>query len=175
MNYVAFLRGINVGGRIVKMADLKACLEDAGFGDVVTYLQSGNIAFTSDDDDAAHVRNLLEQHVSHTFGYNAIVFVYPKSELARIITNCPFPNSDDAHHTYVVLLPPDSELAFEEAVTKADRAVEEVKRGKDCLYWRVPRGKTLETAFAKQLNSAKLKPLNTVRNLNTLQKMIDKT
>ncbi len=150
------------------MADLKVCLEAVGFGDVVTYLQSGNVAFTSDDADATRVRSVMESAVGKTFGYTAIIFVYPQQELARIIQDCPFPDSDENHHTYVVLVP--SESAFEAAIEAADSSIEQVKPGQNCLYWRVPRGKTLETSFAKQLNSTKLKPLNTVRNLNTLQK-----
>lgn len=174
MSYVAFLRGINVGGRVIKMAELKACLEAAGFGDVVTYLQSGNVVFTSDEEDATNVRSKMESAVGEKFGYEAIIFVYPQEELVRIINSCPFPNSDENHHTYVVLVPPESELVFDAAIKTPDTSVEQVKPGKHCLYWRVARGKTLETSFAKQLNSTKLKPLNTVRNLNTLQKMVDK-
>ena len=50
--YVALLRGINVGGNnLIKMADLKACFEAQGFGNVATYIQSGNVLFTSDDTD----------------------------------------------------------------------------------------------------------------------------
>ncbi|NCP46313.1 MAG: DUF1697 domain-containing protein, partial [Flavobacteriales bacterium] len=47
--YLALLRGINVGGNnIIKMVDLKACFEKMGFTDVKTYIQSGNVIFTSD-------------------------------------------------------------------------------------------------------------------------------
>jgi uncharacterized protein (DUF1697 family) len=47
--YVALLRGINVGGKNpIKMTDLKACFEAEGFEDVATYIQSGNVVFTSD-------------------------------------------------------------------------------------------------------------------------------
>jgi uncharacterized protein (DUF1697 family) len=54
--YVAFLRGINVGGRIIKMADLRICLEKAGFGDVKTILQTGNVIFESDISDTAELK-----------------------------------------------------------------------------------------------------------------------
>ncbi len=42
-SYVAFLRAVNVGGRFVKMAELRVALEDAGFTDVATHIQSGNV------------------------------------------------------------------------------------------------------------------------------------
>ena len=50
--YIAFLRGINVGGqKKIKMADLRTSLEKAGFKDVQTYIQSGNLLITSDSTD----------------------------------------------------------------------------------------------------------------------------
>jgi uncharacterized protein (DUF1697 family) len=46
--YVALLGGINVGGKnLIRMPALKACFEDAGFEDVTTYIQSGNVLFRS--------------------------------------------------------------------------------------------------------------------------------
>ena len=46
-NYVALLRGINVGGNnLIKMTELKICFEEQGFADVATYIQSGNVLFT---------------------------------------------------------------------------------------------------------------------------------
>ena len=59
MEYVAFLRGVNVGGRIIRMAELKACFEKAGFSEVKTFLQSGNITFESDK-DKADLKNEIE-------------------------------------------------------------------------------------------------------------------
>ena len=53
--YIALLRGINVGGKnIIKMADLTAAFERQGFGNVVTYINSGNVLFDSKDDDELH-------------------------------------------------------------------------------------------------------------------------
>lgn len=50
--FVALLRGINVGGNnIIKMADLKTCFEEMGFANVVTYIQSGNVLFDSNETD----------------------------------------------------------------------------------------------------------------------------
>ena len=46
--YVALLRGINVGGKnLIKMTELKICFEQQGFRDVTTYIQSGNVLFKS--------------------------------------------------------------------------------------------------------------------------------
>ena len=68
--YAALLRGVNVGGRIVKMADLKICLEKAGLEDVKTLLQSGNVVFESKL-DAAGLKRLIETKLTETFSYPA--------------------------------------------------------------------------------------------------------
>lgn len=56
--YLALLRGINVGGKnIIKMVDLKASFEEMGFLNVVTYIQSGNVLFQSEDKDKVVLTN----------------------------------------------------------------------------------------------------------------------
>lgn len=61
--YVALLRGINVGGHgIIKMADLKKLFESFGLTDVVTYIQSGNVLFRTEESDPARLALQLEKH-----------------------------------------------------------------------------------------------------------------
>lgn len=67
--YVAFLRAVNVGGRYVRMADLRAALESAGFGEVETYIQSGNLRLTSRRRSAAAVGAELEQVLGEWAGF----------------------------------------------------------------------------------------------------------
>ena len=55
--YIVLLRGINVGGNnIIKMADLKTCFQEMGFDSVVTYIQSGNVLFDSNEIDQSVLR-----------------------------------------------------------------------------------------------------------------------
>src|SRR5512141_1230690 len=73
--YVALLRGINVGGNnLIRMADLRACLEADGFDDVRTYIQSGNVVFTASGGPAT-LTERLERTLSAAFGYEATVAV----------------------------------------------------------------------------------------------------
>lgn len=168
--YAAFLRGINVGGRIIKMADLKICLARTGFENVATILQSGNVVFTSKSQDTTVLKHQMEGALTEAFHYPAIVFVYSIEAVAQIVTDCPF-EPDENHHRYVVFIACDADV-FAAAIAAADTKIEEVKIGKNCLYWCVPKGKSLDTTFSKQLNTAKLKPLHTIRNLNTLEKIV---
>jgi uncharacterized protein (DUF1697 family) len=75
-SYVALLRGINVGGsNLIRMAALKACFEAEGFCDVATYIQSGNVLFTSSGANQRTLTGRIEQALSKTFVYQSRVVV----------------------------------------------------------------------------------------------------
>jgi uncharacterized protein (DUF1697 family) len=87
--YVALLRGINVGGNnVIRMADLRACLEADGFDDVRTYIQSGNVVFTASG-SAATLTARLERTLSEEFGYEATVAVRSARQLRAIVEAAP--------------------------------------------------------------------------------------
>ena len=69
--YVALLRGINVGGKnIIKMTDLKTCVESLGLENVETYIQSGNVLFRTGEADQVHLESRLEEALSAAFHYD---------------------------------------------------------------------------------------------------------
>ena len=90
MKYVAFLRGINVGGKnIIKMADLKQMFAILGINDVSTYIQSGNVIFSSDDDEASLISQ-IELAIQQTFNLSISVVLRTLDDLEHIIENNPF-------------------------------------------------------------------------------------
>ena len=171
MRFAAFLRGINVGGRIVKMADLKACLEKAGYTGVVTLLQSGNVLLEAQG-TAASVGGGLEKLLAARFGYDAQVLVYKLADLERIAEANPFADAPADAHQYVIFADPHAAKELLALAAGLDAKVERVKAGKGCVYWTVPKGSTLDSAFAKRMAKAKLLNRTTTRNMNTLQKLL---
>jgi uncharacterized protein (DUF1697 family) len=169
--YIAFLRGINVGNIRIKMTDLKAAFTQMGFTDVVTYLQTGNVVFHSDKTLDA-IKPILEKGLSDTFNYDAYVLLYPFEVLTSTIAACPF-QSSETHHNYVMFI--SNPMIFEELYTLSRGLGEEthlIEAGNGVLYWKVEIGKSLDTPFAKLTAKAKYKSSGTVRNINTLEKMI---
>lgn len=88
--YVLLLRGINVGGgNIVKMADLKTLLEAEGFSNVATYIQSGNVVFTSSQKD----KTILTEHITAAlhkrFGYNTPVVLLSARDMMKVMAQAP--------------------------------------------------------------------------------------
>jgi uncharacterized protein (DUF1697 family) len=89
--YVALLRGINVGGhRPVPMDALRRVVEGIGHADVVTYIQSGNIVFSSAKRDARKLADELEVALLEAFGFGVEVVVRSADEMADIVAANPF-------------------------------------------------------------------------------------
>jgi len=90
-SYIALLRGINVGGhRKILMADLRKMFEDLGYQSVRSYIQSGNIVFNTDEEDAAYVERFLEERILEKFGFQVPVLLREKNEWQEMMQNNPF-------------------------------------------------------------------------------------
>lgn len=102
--YIALLRAVNVGGRKVPMADLRGHLEDAGFTEVATYIQSGNVRVSSPLRSSARVEARLEKVMGAAFGIDIPAIVRRPAELVALVKASPVnPLGDDARH-YVSFL-----------------------------------------------------------------------
>jgi len=89
--YVALLRGINVGGHtLIKMADLRKLFESFGLTDVVTYIQTGNVLFSTNYTDAEQLAQQLEKKLASSLGNKMTVFVLSPAELRKAAAHNPF-------------------------------------------------------------------------------------
>ena len=86
--HVALLRGINVGGRNrVAMAALREVVQGLGHTQVATYIQSGNMVFTSREGDTARIADALERAIGDHLGVRPKVIVLTREELAQVIAD----------------------------------------------------------------------------------------
>jgi uncharacterized protein (DUF1697 family) len=99
---VALLRGVNVGGRgKLPMADLRAIAEDLGYGEVATYIQSGNLVLTTSASAATVARDLAAAIAAGTSVAPAVV-VRTRSQLAKVVRDSPFlARGEDEGHLHV--------------------------------------------------------------------------
>jgi uncharacterized protein (DUF1697 family) len=89
--YVAFLRGMNLGGRRIKNDELRARFEDLGFGDVATFRASGNVIFeVGEKEDPGDVTVRVEGGLAESLGYEVPVFLRSGEEVAAIAEHEPF-------------------------------------------------------------------------------------
>jgi uncharacterized protein (DUF1697 family) len=108
--YVALLRGINVGGKNrILMADLVACFESAGYQDVRTVIQSGNVVFRTDRVERAGLIDAIEHALAEAFEYSATIALRDSEEMRAVVEAAP-PGfgGDPDHYRYDVLylIPP---------------------------------------------------------------------
>lgn len=93
--FVSLLRGVNVGGKTVRTADLVAVYRTLGLGAVETYLQSGNVIFEAPRGEAVLVSAAIEKGLGERFGFEVKVLVRTGDELRRIVAENPFLTGED--------------------------------------------------------------------------------
>jgi uncharacterized protein (DUF1697 family) len=104
-SHVALLRGINVGGRNkVPMADLREVVTSLGHTGVTTYIQSGNVLFSTADTDTAKLAAALESAVGERFGIWSSVVVLSRDELSEVLASNPYPDEPNPKLVHVVFL-----------------------------------------------------------------------
>ena len=101
--HVALLRGINVGGRTrVAMADLREVVSGLGHDDVATYVQSGNVVFSAQEQDTTALAAELERAIAERLDVEPAVVVLSRDELAAVVAANPFPDETDFKRLHAV-------------------------------------------------------------------------
>ncbi|HEX3453610.1 MAG TPA: DUF1697 domain-containing protein, partial [Gaiellaceae bacterium] len=103
MRFVAFLGGVNVGGHRVKMDRLRDALAPLGYGDVSTFIASGNVIFTSKQ-HAATIEPAIEARLQDALGYGVPTFVRRAGDLDRIASREPWGDVPEGHTLMVWML-----------------------------------------------------------------------
>ncbi|GGF28977.1 hypothetical protein GCM10007298_26040 [Williamsia phyllosphaerae] len=171
--YVALLRGINVGAIRIAMADLRTEFEALGLGEVSTVLATGNVRFSSDRTDVTALRGEIEAALSARFDYRAYVFLHSRDAIRSALDGYPFPTDQADRHSYILFVADDDVRAeLLGAAADLDPAVERVADGDGVLYWDVVKKMTLTSPFGKALGRARYKATTTNRNLRTVRSII---
>jgi uncharacterized protein (DUF1697 family) len=171
--YVALLRGINVGGKnVITMAALKACFEDAGFKDVATFIQSGNVLFTASGSATALTKK-VEAILGKTFNYQASVVLRSDKQLRDTVKHAPKGfGSQPAKYRYDVIFLKEP-LTATEAIksVRTKPGVDTAHAGKAVLYFSRLISKAPQSHLPRLLALPIYKSL-TIRNWNTTTKLL---
>jgi uncharacterized protein (DUF1697 family) len=172
--FVALLRGVNVGGNnIISMRALKESFEKSGFTQVATYINSGNVIFTTKELDARKLEKKVEQILSKDFQLDSKVVVRSVSEMAKLVESLPKNWTGDSRYRYNVMFlrhTIDSEKILEELAAKSGAEQFEYRQG--ALLWSAEVSELARTSMQK-LSSRKVFQDMTVRNLNTTKKLYE--
>ncbi|PKA82565.1 uncharacterized protein (DUF1697 family) [Ulvibacter sp. MAR_2010_11] len=167
--YIALLRGINVSGhKKILMTDLKALFEALGFEKVQTYIQSGNVVFTSEK--KVNLADIISEAIKKAYGWEVPVLVLTVSEIEAILAHCPFP-MEKMEKSYFVLLaqPPLKEDI--DATSSLYFPKEEFIITPQCVYLYTEIGAG-NTKLSNNFFEKKLKVSATSRNYRTMAKLL---
>lgn len=174
MKYIALLRGINVGGNNkVSMIDLKNCFEKAGFLNVTTYINSGNVIFESEETDEEVLVMKCEEMLKADFGFYIRTAVISAGELKSALEHAPewWGDKPDSKHNAIFVIPP----------AKADKIIAEVGNIKpdyekvdyyhNLIFWSAPLETFSRTRWSKIVGTKAYQDI-TIRNANTARKLL---
>lgn len=169
--YVAFLRGINVSGhKIIKMKELAEAFEDAGYKNVKTYIQSGNVIFESTKKSNGALEKAISKLILNSFGHEVEVIVRTQKEIEDTISKAPFKKKDQDKKLYVTFLVDNLSSENIKLLKSLSNTAETFfTTGKEIYTIRDPKlqfDKTVLGTFDK-----KLKVSTTTRNWNVVNKI----
>lgn len=170
--YVALLRGINVGGNnIIKMLELKACFEDAGFNNVLTYIQSGNVIFDSDE-KKNELEDIVEKLLSKTFNYKSTVMIRSLTEIKKVIADAPKNwNTRTDIRCYIAFVKKPSTPQDVINQTPVKEGIDSIKKGESVVYM-TSLIKFLTKSYLNKIASLTFYKDITIRNFNTTKKIL---
>lgn len=173
--YVALLRGINVGGsNLIRMAALKASFDAQGHGDVATYIQSGNVLFTSRASNQRTLARQIETALSETSSYSSRVVVRSHAQMKRIVAAAPDGfGSRPALYRYDVIFLKDPLTADQAMKTVTARpGVDRACPGDGVLYFSRLISRASQSYFSRIVGTPSYQNM-TIRNWNTTSKLLE--
>jgi len=169
--YIALLRGINVGGhKKVPMAELRKLLTSAGFRDVKTYIQSGNVILNTSGKSQHKIESQISKSILEHFKFEVPVIVRTREDLLVIFEACPF-SEVQKEKSYFILLSDIPEAKFVDEVSTISYENEAFKIVNDCLYFYSSVGYG-RTKFNMSALERKLNVRATSRNYKTMLKLL---
>ena len=171
--YCAFLRGVNIGGKTMKMADACDALNSAGLAGASSVLATGNLVFQSDK-PPGELRGFLEQVLSERYKDSVSLFVKNTDEVSAILSSVPFEENAGLHIYTFVCEPGFENTLLDEfgKITPSDGEAATINNG--LFYWQCRKGATLDSGFSKILGRKNMKGKFTSRNIGTIAKVAAK-
>ncbi len=167
MKYIALLRGVNVGGnRKVEMKQLKQLFESLNYTNVVTYLNSGNVIFESENDQET-LKKEIPEILEKEFGFEIQTLVKSETEIKTIADAIPQEWENNAEQkTDVAYLFPEIDSAKTIDKLPIKKEFIDIRYVKGAIFWNVKR-KVYNKSHLNKINGLKQYQLMTVRNVNT--------
>ena len=174
--FIAFLRGINISGKNkIPMAELKKAFEELGFKEVKTYLNSGNVIFSSNEDNMGNLTNQIEARIKDRFGLDIPVFVTSKTGLEDILNHAPVwwgNENKEIYDNLIFIMPPAAFADVWDEIGEPKEGLEKIKDYKEAIFWSFSRKDYQKTNWWPKTAGANISNKLTIRTANTVRKIV---
>ena len=172
--FISILRGINVSGqKLIKMDALRKLYDNLGFRNVSTYVQSGNVIFSSNDIDTHELEQKISKEIEKEFGFEVPIIVLTVDKLKYVIDNNPFLKFPDKDHAFlhVTFLSSKPDYFDPKVIENKKQEGEDVFFTDDVVYLYCPKGYG-STKLTNTFLESKLKVGATTRNWKTTNELL---
>ena len=173
--YVAFLRGVNVGGKnIIKMEQLRDVFRNNDCRNVLTYINSGNVVFESDVVES-ELQNVCEDFLLEAFGFNVPVFAMTTSDFIDSLTNAPdwWNKSLDSTHDIFYIIPPMTVEKVCNYIGPISGKHEKIAYTDKMIFWTAAEVTYYRSQWNRVFKDKLIFQGITVRNANTTLKVLE--
>lgn len=174
--YIALLRGINISGKNkVAMSELKEGFTELGFAEVTTYLNSGNVIFSSAVDDENILVNKIKPMIKDRFNLDIPVFIVLQEKLRELLSKAPDWWGDDNKEIYdnlIFIMPPLSCEEIYNEIGNPKEEYEKVYNYQNVIFWSFSRKDYQKTNWWSKTASSNISDKITIRTANTVRKMV---
>ena len=175
--YIALLRGINISGKNkIAMAQLKAGFAESGFTEVSTYLNSGNVVFSSDCHDEAILADTIETMIRNRFALEIPALVIRQQVLKEMLNNAPDWWGEDNKEIYdnlIFMLPPLTYEKLYEEIGEPKAEYERVQQYREVIFWSFDRKNYQKTNWWSKTANSGVSNRLTIRTANTVRKIAE--
>ena len=175
--YIALLRGINISGKNkISMPELKAAFVEAGYADVCTHLNSGNVIFSFDETDTVTLAEEIKVLIMTKFSLDIPVFVISQTELRASLEKAPDwwgSENKDIYDNLIFAIPPHRIETVAEKIGEPSAELEKVKISGNTAFWSFDRKLYAKANWWKKTAAPGIGEMITIRTANTLRKITE--
>ena len=173
VKYIAFLRAVNIGRRVVKMDALKKIFESLKLKNVVTFIQSGNVIFETKESDKNLITKKIESKLNESLGYEVLVMLRTEKELKAIAKNNPFKDEvlDENMRVYIAFLYKAIDKKIKDFIISLNNQNETYYSDKSEVYCLIRKDEKKSSYFSILLLEKNLGIPLTTRNQTTVNKI----
>lgn len=177
MKYIVLLRGINISGKNkIAMNELKKGLNNLGYKNVMTYLNSGNVILNCDTGDKQSITNNIHIMIKNKFNLEIPIYITTPLELEDILNNRPKwwgIGNKEIYDNIIFIIPPTKYQEIYDSIGEPKKDLENIQEYKDNIFWSFNLKEYRKTNWWSKTATTTIANKITIRTANTMRKILE--